>query len=259
MEECILIDILLSFLSGCNLSSRCQLKFTQPKHFYLSLVTGSDDSDRWLSFMRHSKLIISILIISTVYSCSENDFSDNRFIFSDKYWNLIQPFKVGDTLLYKNNSEQIEIFVITKSGSTMVNTKGSFTNQRAYKYVSFSYNQLPAKQWTHESIERDASNNATKIIHEDNELISLNIYPDNGEESCNISFKNFRGKITKQTEMHNKPIFTNGLTFNNYYKVENVASDLVQKPGDIKIVYVTNDKGIIAYQDQEGHWWTRKN
>ena len=142
----------------------------------------------------------------------------------------------------------------------MVNTKGSFTNQRAYKYVSFSYNQLPTKQWTHESIERDANNNSAKITYEDNELISINIYPDNGQESCNISFKNFKGKISKQNDkMLNKPITANGLTFNNYYKVENVASDLVQKPGDIKIVYVTNDKGIIAYQDQERHWWTRKN
>ena len=39
-EEYILIDISLSTLSWCDLSSQRQLKFIQHQHFFLSLVTG---------------------------------------------------------------------------------------------------------------------------------------------------------------------------------------------------------------------------
>ncbi|HET6995247.1 MAG TPA: hypothetical protein VFI06_09720 [Chitinophagaceae bacterium] len=210
--------------------------------------------------MRLSKLIILVILISAIYSCSDKAFPESKFVFSDKYASLIRPYKVGDTLLYKNDIGYIDTFVITRSGSTVVNTKGSLINQRAYKYISFSYNQLPTKQWTHEKIERDANNNATKVTIEDDELISLNIYPDNGEESCHISFKNFRGNITrKNDEMLDQPISTNSLTFNHYHKVENTALDLVKYPTDIKTIYVTEEKGIVAYQDQEGHWWTRVN
>src|SRR4029079_10734888 len=119
---------------------------------------------------------------------------------------------------------------------------------------------LPTKQWTHEKIERNTNNRVTKITNEDDALILMNIYPDNGEESCAISFKNFRGKIAKGTdEIIDKPIFANGLVFNKYYKVENVALDLVKYPTDIKTIYITEEKGIVAYQDQEGRWWTRTN
>jgi hypothetical protein len=210
--------------------------------------------------MRHSLLIILILLIATVYSCSDNALPDHKFIFSDKYWNLIQSFKVGDTLLYKNNSEQIETFIISRSGSNTFNTSSSYSSQRAYKNVTFSYNQLPARQRTDQRNEKDANNKAAKTTYEDDELISFIIYPDKGEEICNISFKNFRGKISKQNDkMLSKPITANGLTFNDYYKVENIASDLAPDPRDIKVVYLANDKGIIAYQDQQGNWWTQMN
>ena len=41
-EEYILIDISLSAVSWCDLSSQHQLKFIQHHYFYLSLVTGLD-------------------------------------------------------------------------------------------------------------------------------------------------------------------------------------------------------------------------
>src|SRR4051812_28328293 len=115
--------------------------------------------------MRLTRLVILILLGSTIYGCSDKSFPESKFIFSDKYYNLIQPYKVGDTLLYKNKNGLIETFVITRSGSTIVNTSGHLTKQRAYKNFTFSYNQLPTKQWTHENIQRDTGNNATKMTY----------------------------------------------------------------------------------------------
>lgn len=191
-------------------------------------------------------------------SCSQRAFSDDKFIFSDKYLSLIKPYKVGDTLKFENSTHQTETFAITKSDSTIFNSKGWFMNTRPYKYISISYNQLPTKQWTHENTERDANNNAIKTTKEDDVLMSLNIYPDNGEQSCYFSFKNFRGWIEQgKDSVYSQPIIANGQKIDNYYRLDNEALDLVKSATDVKIVYINNDKGIVAYQDQNNNWWTR--
>jgi hypothetical protein len=49
LNEYVLIDLSLSALSWRDLSSQRQLKFIQLQHLFLSLVTGSDDSDEYPS------------------------------------------------------------------------------------------------------------------------------------------------------------------------------------------------------------------
>jgi hypothetical protein len=196
----------------------------------------------------------------TLISCFKNEFPDEKLLFSDKYLNLLRPYEIGDSLIFKNSEGQVEAFIITGKDSIISNTIGWFIKSRSYKSVSLSYNQFPSKQWTHEFIKRDANNKAIKTTYKDDVLIFLNIYPDTGEEDCHIPFKNFRGWIRKGKDtIFNKSITANQLKINQYYKVENIATDLVRNPSDVKTVYIKVDKGIIAYQDQEQRWWTRTN
>lgn len=214
----------------------------------------------WLPFMRPTQYIILLLFFWAVCGCDRRAFPENKFTFSTKYRNLIGPYNAGDTLLFRDIAGSIETFVISGIDSIMVNTKGWFMNQRPYKSVSFTYNQLPSKQWTHEVIERDANNNILRTTSEDNDFISLGIDPETQDEGCDISFKNFRGVIEPgKDSIFFKPIIANGITIDNYYVIENVALDLVKYSTDIKTVYIDADRGIIAYQDQNANWWTKAN
>jgi len=205
-------------------------------------------------------IYIPFVFLGIFYSCSQKAaFPDERFEFSDKYLSLIAPYKIGDTLIFENALHEAEAFVITKLDSSILNEKGWFINARPYKNISLSYNQFPSKKWTHEKIKRDANNNVIMATYEDDDLILLGIDPETNEQSCHFSFKNFRGWIGNGDTLFSTPIIFDALTINKYYKVENVALDLVKNPTDIKSIYITNDKGLVAYQDQKGNWWKRTN
>ena len=198
--------------------------------------------------MKRLSIYISFLLSVTISSCFQQVFPEEKLVFSPKYLNLITPYKVGDTLKFEDSLHQIEIFAITKVDSIIFNKKGWFINARPYKEVSISYNQFPKKQWV------DANTNA------DNKLVLLTIYPDNQEQSCDFSFKNFRGSIQNGKDtISSTSVSVNSLPLSNYYKVENVADDLAKSSDDIKTIYITSDKGIIAYQNQKGKWWKRIN
>lgn len=195
---------------------------------------------------------IPLIILATYSSCSHKDYPDERLAFSTKYLNLIRPYASGDTLAFENERQQVDTFIITTIDSLIQNTKGFFINQRSYKWISVSYRQWPVNPWKHPT----GTNNNTSEV-EDN-LIFINIYPDSLAEECYISFKRFRGSIEKGTDtLIHKSITANHLTFTDYYEVNNAALDLVKDSTDVKTVYITNNKGITAYQDQKGHWWTR--
>lgn len=71
-------------------------------------------------------------------------------------------------------------------------------------------------------------------------------------QSCSIALKNFRGYIEDSNKANNIPLVANNITLENYYSVANRAPDLMKDSSDIKTVFITKDKGIVAYQDQRG-------
>jgi hypothetical protein len=189
---------------------------------------------------------IFLIFLTTLYGCAEKAYPDEQFSFSAKYLALIRPYMPGDTMIFKGKGQQADTIVITKIDSTIRNTKGGFINERPYKIIQIYCRQFPFERL-------DYNRQST-----DSNFVFINKYPDVQKESYSISFKRFRGDIEKGSDsLIQKPIMVSNIIIRSYYKVDNLALDLVKDSSDIREAYITNEKGLVAYQDQRGEWWTR--
>ena len=189
------------------------------------------------------KIPVFALLIFWTFSCDQKAFSDERFIFSSKYRDLINPYRSGDTLyLEKRNGEVIRI-KITGSDSTISNSKGGFMSSRPYKDIkvycdNLDYHRPNAKDTT---------------------LVFINKYPDSLEQSCHFAVMNFRGQIDEEADSLIsvfQPV--PGKVFINCFVVKNVASDLGEGPNEIAFIYVQQTTGIVALKAYNGDWWIKR-
>lgn len=135
---------------------------------------------RKLLMLRITRILLLFIFISTLLSCEQKAFPDERLVFTPMYRNLINPYHTGDTLFFTNETGEVTRISITGTDSITSNSKGSFINERPYKYININCEYL------------DYKNPKTR----DSSLVYINKFPDNQEQSCHFSFMNFRGDLT---------------------------------------------------------------
>lgn len=184
-----------------------------------------------------------ILLIFMTYRCGHKAFPDERFTFSSKYRNLINPYHIGDTLHFDGKNGRVFRIKITGIDSIISNSKGGFMSSRPNKDIKVYCDNLDYHR-----------TNAKDTI-----LVFINNYPDSLEQSCSFAVRNFRGDIDDRkdsliSELQTEP----GNTFQNCYVVKNIALDLGEEPLDIEFIYVQQTTGIIAFKTYNGDLWLKR-
>jgi len=199
-----------------------------------------------------------LIILTSISSCSWDAFPLEKYQIDNSFRNLINPYKIGDTLIFQSSQNEIDSFLISKIDSSLNNRKGHFINARNVKTISVYYRQIPIDRWAHSRIEMGPNNTDKKKITEDATLIDIVRFPDNETTDLHFNLRIFYGcGIRDSLLLHTDTITIAALKFTNYYKIDYCPED-TQEPTNIKTAYSTLDKGIVAYQYSNGVWWTRK-
>ncbi len=201
--------------------------------------------------------VLTFILLFT--SCERKAYPEEAFQIDKSFRDLIKPYHIGDTLIFRNSKNEIDSFIITKIDSSILNSAGLPITPRCAKCLSVSYRQFPIDKWAHSWIEMGAGNKERKKISQDATLIDICKYPDNGVTQFNFNFKISIGcELEKTGYLYSDSININGIKLANFYKIEYCNKDVI-KPTDIKLVYSTINKGIFAYQYKDGTLWVRVN
>lgn len=190
-------------------------------------------------FARLALPTVTLLFLVT-FGCGRRAFPEERFLFSTKYRNMINPYKIGDTLFFDSKNGEVFRIVITGIDSIVSNTKDAPLAERPYKDIKVYCNYLDY-----------STVNATSAT-----LVLINNYPDSLEQSCDFAFRNFRGYMDDKND--SLSLSTLDVPFNNCYIIRNHAMDLGQGQADIELLYVEQEKGIIAFRTYSGEVWTKR-
>jgi hypothetical protein len=199
-----------------------------------------------------------ILLMFGLTSCFWNAYPDDKYSFDKNLRALVNCYKVGDTLVFKNSVDSIETFVITNIDSTTNNKKGFFINARNFKSITVFYKQFPVDKWQRHWTEMGANNSEKKELSEDGTLITIEKFPDTGTGDYYFNFKEFRCSNSEIPKLYTDTIILDKLSLTDYFKIDNcyIYSDI---PNSIQVCYITVDKGLVAFNTKNGELWTRQN
>ena len=204
------------------------------------------------------RLILFLICILLISSCTWKPYPPEKYNIEQSYRDLVSPYKSGDTLLFKDSSNKINSFLISKIDSVIYDTKGYFINRKNEKIISVSYKQIPIDKWAHEWIGSAPDSAGFREHKEDATLIDIIRDPAAESTELNFNFQIFRGCTLKNLPLHTDTLNINGINITGYYKIEYCDED-VKNLSDIKVAYSTIKKGIMAYQLLDGTWWIRIN
>ena len=193
--------------------------------------------------MRHLSIVIILYLFT---SCSWKEYSDEKYVIGKNYRDLISTYKAGDTLTFEDNSNNFSSFLITKIDSFLLNRRGHFINGREEKSISIH--------------SRDISNPADSSAQNDNWLILITKYPDDDTTYFNVRLKDFFTiEDNASFNLYKDTVTANRLQFTSYYRFRPKDYDDLKNPNSVSEIYITKEKGIIAYKYLNGKWWTRFN
>lgn len=200
-----------------------------------------------------------VLLFEILCGCEHKSYPDEHFVFKPTFLEVFKSFVSKDTLLFENNQNSVDTFVLTKVDSSINNRKGFLINARAFKSVHVCYKQIPINYWTSSRIEH-AGTSKEQEVTEEHKLISITKYPDHDITELYISFRNFRCNIQDTLGVvHRETLHINNLSISNYYTLESTAKSLVRKPTDIEVIYITLKEGLVAYREKSGRLRARIN
>ena len=205
--------------------------------------------------MKTSQITILLLIIFS--SCTYRPFPKEKYEIGESFRNLFKPYRINDTLIFKNSQNIIDSFIISGIDSGINDRNGYFINARNTKSISVRYRQIPVDKWQYKWFE--GTGTGKDIEHsEDGTLISIVKFPDNEKTEYYFDFKEFRCSKSELPKLNKDTIKVDNLKISDYYKIESCAVS-VSYPNAIKICYSTIDKGLIAFITNNNTIWTRQN
>ena len=183
-----------------------------------------------------------VVVLISFVSCSWKHYSEDKYLFGKGYQVLIKSNKVGDTLVF-SNYDQRQSFKIAKIDSILHDERGHFINQREYKEVSIHLQEIP--------------NGTIYSFNKEQFNISITKYPDQDSTYFDLSFQGFHGSIASvDFNISNDTLNVDNLQITNFYKF--LPWSINSKDSNsVTEVYITPEKGIVAYKDSRKRWWKR--
>ena len=187
-------------------------------------------------------ILIQFGLLFILTSCC----SDTDFIFRPEYRNLIDKYKLGDTIYFQNSTGDVDTILISNLDSMQVCSK--VTNN--HKYVTVEIKHLPTNKWNGGQVIENG-----KSVYLDQALISVDKQLKNANDSeyyyVGINFRDFLGQIKNIHDLQADTLFNN-LGIKTYWLVTN---DMLTDRGDTteidKIIW-TEKFGLTGYLKRNG-------
>lgn len=188
---------------------------------------------------------IFIIYLFAIVSCHSKTYSDDRFIIDPDYRNLIVAYKTGDTLVFKSDRGSIDSFLISSIDSSVVREK-SFLGKRPHKIITIKCQKTPPSP----------GNNNPEEITAEGWVLSILKFPDDSSIWFDLTFKSSKGCLNQQIGPLLKDTVFNGVSINNYYKIEYCGNENEGASG-VQTLYSSVQKGIEVYTIRNGEQWIR--
>ena len=176
-------------------------------------------------------------------------------MFDKNLRDLVDCYKIGDTIIFRSSTNLIDSFVISSIDSTLNDKKGFFISARNSKSIRVHYRQIPIDKWQRHWTEMGSNNNHKKEISEDGTLISIEKFPDTESSDYYFNFREFRCSKSEIPTLNTDTIILDKLTITNYYKIDNCRYG---DESSIQVCYLNANKGLIAFKTKS-EVWTRQN
>lgn len=173
-------------------------------------------------------------------SC-KSKYSADKYVIPKSYRDLISSFIVGDTLKFVNNKGHLSSYLLAAIDSSFVDEGKGFINARGRKDIVITCREIANP----------------RRGYEEYHMIILNKYPDEDSATFDLRLKDFYYiDTTKPFVQKSDTLLANGLAFTDYY-VFYSGNYAEQKDSNSVIeIYMTKQKGIVAYKSLNGTWWT---
>ena len=179
-------------------------------------------------------------------SCQGKAFPDSKFDIPSNFRDLINCYKINDTLIFKSSTNVIDSFVISAIDSVTINKKSIFTSPANGKSISIYY-----KSFSFEN-KKDSLNSKDFVF------VSVSKDPYNETTQYYYSFKESQCFKSELPKLKLDTIDLNGLKITHYYKIDNCNHN-AQFPNSIKVCYSTIEKGLVSFKTGNDITWTRLN
>lgn len=200
-------------------------------------------------------LYIIILFCFFCSSCVWKAFPDNKYLFDKNLRDLVDCYKVGDTMIFRSSTNLIDSFIISSIDSAINNKKGFFINARNSKSISVHYRQIPIDKWQRQWTEMGSNNDNKRDVSEDGTLVSITKFPDTESSNYYFDFKEFRCSKSEMPILNTDTITLDRLKITNYYKIDNCR---YSDENSIQVCYLNPNKGLVAFKTKS-EVWTRQN
>lgn len=208
-----------------------------------------------LLYMRPPYMTILLCLIYS--SCTWKPFPNEKYEIGEDYRNLIAPYSLGDTLIFKGSQNIIDSFVISGIDSSIHDKKGYLFDIPNSKSISISYRQIPIDKWKYKWLE--GKGDGKEHLHtEDGTFLTIVKFPQRDSTEYYYNFKEFRCSKNEIPKLNKDTIEINGLKITNYYKIENCAVSSLDE-NSIKVCFSTITKGLVAFKTYNDITWTRLN
>jgi hypothetical protein len=203
------------------------------------------------------KYFVYLAFLSFTVSCYSKAYPDEKFAIDSDYRNLVAPYKMGDTLVFKSNRGNLDSFLISSIDSAMTNTKGGFMSPRPGKFIMVRYRQIPIDYWSTSRIEMGANNKNPKEVHEDGSLLYILKHPDDSSTLVDFGFKNWGYCSNDQIgPLLKDMVLSDTVRLSNGYQIKYCPEKTIND-NSIETVYSSVRNGIVAYIACDGEQWLR--
>ena len=201
------------------------------------------------------KFISLIIFLS---GCINYDYSKKDFEFNKQDNDFFSAYNIGDTLYFKSNKNNIDIFTVIGFGMEQRKANGGLMNVFPINTKWIKIKHLPIDKWASVSIE--TPNNKVDTNYQG--LFWITKKPTfKNVTSYSIDFKDFYTNPATDSvigEFHTDTIKLNDRLITDYYVIHHGYPDRVIDSNNIEVVYWTKANGLTAYKNKGGEVWTKK-
>ena len=199
--------------------------------------------------------ILTIFTISLILtSCCSFDKSDIEFSHAEL--GHFSDYKNGDTIYFESNFGDIDTLEIIGFENEKHDSCFGLMAPKPSNSRWISIKHLPNDDWKGTTKDRSKPGQI-KIDYQG--LLWISKDPIEKTTEYRINFKDFHSVPDSVIgQYYSEPLTLNNIDLTNYYKVEYGYPERVSDSIDIKVVYWTDEEGLIAYQNKGGEVWTKK-
>jgi hypothetical protein len=203
-----------------------------------------------------STISFTLLITIILTSCCTD--SDPKFNFENNEPKHIVCYHIGDTIYFQNEINDVDTITILSVDSAKGQAcTGLMAPEPIGKSCWVTIKILPNDKWCGVKYEHER-NNPPKTSIDYQKLIHFIKDPADLSTSFSFMFKDFVSLDTALTKLNKDTLVINSMKITDYYLIKHSFPERIKDSTDIVLIIWADGRGLTAYKNKCGNWWTKK-